>query len=75
MKQAIYMGVDVSKKQLDVAIRPLGQVFGVSNDRRESLSSSNGQRSCSRFASRSMRPVASKRNWRMHSLRRIFRWR
>ena len=34
MKQAIYVGVDVSKKQLDVAIRPLGQVFGVSNDRR-----------------------------------------
>ncbi len=34
MKQAIFVGVDVSKKQLDVAIRPLGQVFGVSNDRR-----------------------------------------
>src|SRR6266849_10140064 len=34
MKQAMYVGVDVSKKQLDVAIRPLGQVFGVSNDRR-----------------------------------------
>src|SRR5712664_4063403 len=34
MKQPIYVGVDVSKKQLDVAIRPLGQVFGVSNDRR-----------------------------------------
>src|SRR5260221_14392291 len=33
MKQAIFVGVDVSKKQLDVAIRPLGQVFGVSNDR------------------------------------------
>jgi transposase len=34
MKQALYVGVDVSKRQLDVAIRPLGQVFGVSNDRR-----------------------------------------
>jgi transposase len=34
MKQAIYVGVDVSKKQLDVAIRPLEKIFGVSNDRR-----------------------------------------
>jgi transposase len=34
MKQAIYVGVDVSKKRLDVPIRPLGQVFGVSNDRK-----------------------------------------
>jgi hypothetical protein len=34
MKQAIFVGVDVSKKQLDVAIRPLGQVFGVNNDSR-----------------------------------------
>jgi transposase len=34
MKQATYVGVDVSKKQLDVAIRPLGKVFGVTNDRR-----------------------------------------
>jgi transposase len=34
MKQATYVGVDVSKKQLDVAIRPLGKVFRVTNDRR-----------------------------------------
>jgi transposase len=34
MKQATYVGVDVSKKQLDVAIRPLGKVFGVTNDRK-----------------------------------------
>lgn len=34
MKQAIYVGVDVSKKQLDVAIRPLGKVFGVGHDRK-----------------------------------------
>src|SRR6202795_2175476 len=34
MKQAIYVGVDVSKKQLDVAIRPLEKIFGVTNDRR-----------------------------------------
>jgi hypothetical protein len=32
MRQAIYVGVDVSKKELDLAIRLLGQVFGVSND-------------------------------------------
>ena len=42
MKQAIYVGVDVSKKQLDVAIRPLGQVFGGATIGGESLSSSNG---------------------------------
>ena len=34
MNQPDYVGVDVSKKQLDVAIRPLGKVFGVINDRR-----------------------------------------
>jgi transposase len=34
MKQPTYEGVDVSKKQLDVAIRPIAKVFGVTNDRR-----------------------------------------
>src|SRR5260221_12915813 len=34
MKQAMYVGVDVSKKQLDVAIRPLGKIFAVGNQRR-----------------------------------------
>src|ERR1700687_233012 len=34
MMQAIYVGVDVSKKQLDVAIRPLGKIFAVGNHRR-----------------------------------------
>jgi len=34
MKQAMYVGVDVSKKQLDVAIRPLGKIFAVGNHRR-----------------------------------------
>ena len=34
MKQAMYVGVDVSKKQLDVAIRPLGKIFALGNHRR-----------------------------------------
>ena len=34
MKQPTYVGVDVSKKQLDVVIRPIGKIFGVTNDRR-----------------------------------------
>ena len=34
MNQSAYVGIDVSKRQLDVAIRPTGKVFGVTNDRR-----------------------------------------
>ncbi|MBV8357780.1 MAG: IS110 family transposase, partial [Deltaproteobacteria bacterium] len=32
--QAVYVGVDVSKERLDVALRPSGEFFSEANDKR-----------------------------------------
>ena len=63
MKQATYVGVDVSKKQLDVAIRPLGKVCGVNNDRK-------GISQLVKRLKKLQPPAGSKRNWRIRSLPR-----